>query len=214
MSNDFKYRLFGRSKGRGKNNKISKIAIGIKIKKIDPSNINIIDIGPGYGESTIHFAKKDKSNTLIACEKYIDGINKIAEKNFLHSLSNISIFHGNVHQLLDQHCPHNSISEIWILFPDPWPKKRHFKRRLINIDFFIKLRNFLKKDAKIHIASDSKSYIAEILLIINQIKKEYKWVNQNKSEWDYLNLTLPQTKYFQKALKKGLNPIYLKLIKY
>ena len=206
--------MYGRSKGRGKNNEITNDAISIMLKKIDPLKYNIIDIGPGYGESTLVISKNDSCKQVIACEKFIDGINKIAEKSILNSLNNISVFHGNVHQLLDEYCPYNSISEIWILFPDPWPKKRHFKRRLINIDFFNKLRNFLKKDAKIHIASDSKSYIAEILLIINQIKKEYKWVNQNKSEWDYLNLTLPQTKYFQKALKKGLNPIYLKLIKY
>ena len=47
-----------------------------------------------------------------------------------------------------------------------------------------------------------------------EVKVRFKWINQNKNEWDYLNISLPQTKYFQKALKKGLNPIYLKLIKY
>ena len=132
----------------------------------------------------------------------------------MHSLKNISIFHGNVHQLLDEYCSHNSISEIWVLFPDPWPKKRHFKRRLININFFNKIRDFLKKDAIIHIASDSESYVLDILSTIHQVKKEFKWMNQNKNEWDYLNMNLPQTKYFQKALKRGFNPIYLKLIKY
>ena len=75
-------------------------------------------------------------------------------------------------------------------------------------------KEYLKKDAIIHIASDSKSYISDILLSIHQFKKEFKWLNQNKDEWDYINMTLPQTKYFEKALKKGLNPMYLKLIKY
>ena len=203
-----------RSKGRGKYNKITNEAISIKVKKIDPLNYNIIDIGAGYGESTLAISKNDSGKQIIACEKFIDGINKIAEKSSMYSLSNIFIFHGNVHQLLDEHCPHKSISEIWILFPDPWPKKRHFKRRLINVNFFNKISHFLKKDATIHIASDSKSYISDILLSIYQVKKEFKWVNQNKNEWDYLNVSLPQTKYFQKALKNGLNPIYLKLVKY
>jgi tRNA (guanine-N7-)-methyltransferase len=206
--------MYGRSKGRGKNNEITNHAISIKVKKIDPSKYNIIDIGAGYGESTLAISQTHTGKQVIACEKFIDGINKIAEKTILHSLNNISIFHGNVHQLLDEYCSHSSISEIWILFPDPWPKKRHFKRRLINVNFFNKIRDFLKKDATIHIASDSKSYISDILLSINQVKKEFKWMNQNKNEWDYLNVPLPQTKYFQKALKRGLNPIYLKLIKY
>ncbi|MDC0587223.1 hypothetical protein OAO47_00365 [bacterium] len=206
--------MYGRSKGRGKNNEISNEAISIKVKKIDTLKYNIIDIGAGYGESTLAISKTNNSNQVIACEKFIDGINKIAEKKFLYSLNNISIFHGNIHQLLDEICPHKSISEIWILFPDPWPKKKHFKRRLININFFNKIRDFLKKNATIHIASDSKSYISDILLNIHQVKKEFKWVNQNKNEWDYSNMTLPKTKYFQKALKNGFNPIYLKLIKY
>ena len=90
----------------------------------------------------------------------------------------------------------------------------YFYNRGININFFYKIRDFLKKGATIHIASDSKSYISDILFNIHQIKTEFKWMNQNKNEWDYLNASLPQTKYFQKALKKGLNPIYLKLIKY
>ena len=130
--------MYGRSKGRGKNNAITNGAISIKVKKIDSLKYNIIDIGSGYGESTLAISKTDSSKQIIACEKFIDGINKIAEKSFLQSLSNISIFHGNVHQLFDEYCPHNSISEIWILFPDPWPKKRHFKRRLINVNFLIK----------------------------------------------------------------------------
>ena len=214
MKINYTYRMYGRSKGRGKNNEVTSDAISIKVKKIDPLKYNIIDIGAGYGESTLAISKTDCGKQVIACEKFIDGINKITEKSFLHSLNNISIFHGNVHQLLDEYCPHNSISEIWILFPDPWPKKKHFKRRLININFFKKIRYFLKKDAIIHIASDSKLYISDILLSIHQVKKEFKWINQNKNEWDYSNMTLPQTKYFQKAFKKGLNPIYLKLIKY
>ncbi len=214
MKVNYTYRLYGRSKGRGKNNSITNDAISIKVKKIDPLKFNIIDIGAGYGESTLAISKTNISKQVIACEKFIDGINKIAEKSFSQSLNNISIFHGNVHQLLDEYCPNNSISELWILFPDPWPKKRHFKRRLINVDFFYKLRAFLKKNAKIHIASDSKSYVSDILLCIHQVKKDFQWINQNKNEWDYLNMSLPQTKYFQKALKKGLNPIYLKLTKY
>ena len=206
--------MYGRSKGRGKKNVISNDAVSIKITKIDPLKCNIIDIGAGYGESTLAISKTDTKKQVIACEKFIDGINKIAENNLLYSLNNISIFHGNVHQLLDEYCQHNSISEIWILFPDPWPKKRHFKRRLINVNFFNKIKGFLKKNAIIHIASDSKPYIANILFCIHQVKNQFKWINQNKNQWDYLNVSLPQTKYFQKALKKGLNPIYLKLIKY
>ena len=143
MKINYTYRMYGRSKGRGKNNEITNDAISIKVKKIDTLKYNIIDIGAGYGESTIAISKNDSGKQVIACEKFIDGINKIAEKTLLHSLKNISIFHGNFHQLLDEYCSIKSISEVWILFPDPWPKKRHFKRRLINLAFFLKIKEYL-----------------------------------------------------------------------
>ena len=210
---NYKYRLFGRSKGRGKNNKISNAAIKIKIKKINASDYNIIDIGTGYGESTLEFARNDRKKIVVACEKYIDGINIIAEKTHNEFLNNVYIFHGNIHQLFDEYCFNASISEIWILFPDPWPKKRHFKRRLLDVNFFNKIKKYLKKNASIHIASDSKSYISEILQCVYEVKSDFLWINQNKMDWDYSNLALPKTKYYKKALENGLNPFYLKLMK-
>jgi len=207
------YRLFGRSKGRKKNTQISELVKKIQINKIDKSFFNIIDIGSGYGESTIEIGKKNKNYKVIACEKYIDGLNNIAKNTQIESMDNIYIFHGNVHQLLDEYCLEESISEIWILFPDPWPKKRHFKRRLIDVNFFLKLKKFLKNKSFIHIASDSKSYISEILNCAFKIKKDYRWVNQSKKDWEYRKLSLPKTKYFKKALKNGANPFYIKLIK-
>ena len=210
---NYKYRLFGRSKGRGKKSEITASAIDIKIKNLKSSNYNIIDIGTGYGESAIEFAKLDKKKFVIACEKYIDGINNIAKNAKNESLKNLFIFNGNVHQFLDECCKKSTISEIWILFPDPWPKNKHFKRRLIDINFLKKLKKFLKKNGIIHIASDSKSYISQILKSVFEAKNYYLWINQSKEEWDYKNLSLPQTKYYKKALKNGLNPLYLKLVK-
>ena len=207
------YHLFGRSKGRGKNSKIIDEAKRIEIKKIDPSKYNIIDIGCGYGESTLDLAKSDSKKLVIACEKYIDGINKIAKNTIIFNLNNIFVFNGNVHILLDEYCSDDSISEVWILFPDPWPKKRHYKRRLINVSFFNKLKKYLKKESVIHIASDYKPYISDILYSVYKVKNQFKWINQNKEVWDYQNIALPKTKYFEKALKKGLNPFYLKLMK-
>ena len=213
MNYKFKYRLFGRSKGRSKKNELIDEAVKIKFKKIDQTKFNIIDVGCGYGESTLEISKFDSDKTVIACEKYIDGLNNIAKNIKNIEVNNVSLFQGNVHQLLDENCPDNSISEIWILFPDPSPKKRHYKRRLINYNFFLKIKKYLKKNSIIHIATDSKEYISDILFNAYKIKNDFEWLNQSKIEWNYVNLPLPDTKYFQKALKKGLNPFYLKLKK-
>ena len=91
MKINYSYRMYGRSKGRGKNNEITNDAISIKVNKIDPLNYNIIDIGAGYGESTLAISKADSRKQIIACEKFIDGINKIAEKSLLYSYNNLYV---------------------------------------------------------------------------------------------------------------------------
>ena len=182
LEDNYKYRLYGRSKGRGKNSKISKYAKKIQVKNIDQNQYNLIDIGSGYGESVLEFAKKYKNKNIIACEKYIDGINNIAENSKKKLLDNVSVFHGNVHKFLDNYCFNKSISEVWVLFPDPWPKKKHHKRRVIDIEFFYKLKKILKENGTINIASDSKLYISEILKCIYEVRKDYIWVNQNKED--------------------------------
>ena len=72
---------------------------------------------------------------------------------------------------------------------------------------------YLKKGSTINIASDSKSYIAQILETIHYVKNDFAWLNQSKSEWDYDPKILPETKYFKKALKNGHNPFFVKLEK-
>ncbi|MFL2543696.1 MAG: tRNA (guanine(46)-N(7))-methyltransferase TrmB [Alphaproteobacteria bacterium] len=212
MINNSTYRLYGRTKGR-KNNKNNDAFLKIKLINIDDKNYNILDIGSGFGESTIKIAKKNKKKIVICCDKYIDGLNNIFNNAQKELLDNIYIYQGNVHKMLDEYCINNSISEVWILFPDPWPKKKHFKRRLIDKFFFNKLKTYLKHDATINIASDSQSYNSQILRTINQVKTDFLWVNQSKSEWEYDTNTLPETKYYKKALENGRKPFYVKLKK-
>ena len=211
MINNSAYRIYGRTKGRKKKHNNS--FLKIKLKKIDNKKDYIIDIGAGFGESTIKLAKENKDKLVICCEKYIDGLNSLFNKAQSESLDNILIYQGNVHQLLDEYCEDNSIFELWILFPDPWPKKRHFKRRLIDKLFFAKIQKYLKKGSTINIASDSKSYISQILEAIYYVKQDFAWINQKKSEWDYNTKILPETKYYKKALKNGHNPFFVKLEK-
>ena len=178
------------------------------------NNKCILDIGFGDGKLLVSTAKKFPEINFIGIEVYDSGIGNILKQISEEKLENIKVSNTDAIIFLESYVENNCLHGITLFFPDPWPKKKHFKRRLINVNFFNKISNFLKKNGTIHIASDSKLYISDILFSFYQVKKEFKWVNQNKNEWDYINMTLPQTKYFQKALKRGLNPIYLKLIKY
>ena len=88
-------------------------------------------------------------------ELFYDGNVNLCNQIYKLKLENIKIFYGNVIELLDELKIDEYFSEIWILFPDPWPKKRHQKRRLINLVFLKKIYDFLKDNGKIFIATDS-----------------------------------------------------------
>ena len=212
MINNSHYRLYGRTKGR-KNNKNDVSFLRIKLISIDHNKYNILDIGSGFGESTIKIAKKDKKKIVICCEKYIDGLNNLFKEVQKEQLDNVYIYQGNVHQMLDEYCSKNSLSEVWILFPDPWPKKRHQKRRLINEEFLHKIEKYMKKNCYLLISTDSTSYLKEILFLVYKIRNSFCWENQNIYGLEYQNNLIPQTKYYKKALKSGRNSFFIKLRK-
>ena len=103
--------------------------------------------------------------------------------------------------------------EIWISFPDPWPKVRHHKRRLVNSLFLKLIYSFLKKNGKIMITSDSKSYIRSISRTVYECRYLFLWKNQNIEEWNYDLLSLPKTKFNKKAIKSNRNSMIFKLNK-
>lgn len=211
----FKYKLFGRFKGRKKvklipNSDINKFSLKYKIE-INSSNYNILDIGSGSGENAIYLSKKYPHSKIIACDLFEDGNINLYNQIIKQEIKNIDIFRGNILEFLDIIKVDKFFDEIWILFPDPWPKRRHHKRRLINIIFLKKIHAFLKKNSQLMIASDSKSYIASILSTIYSLENFYSWENQRFETWNYIYLNLAETKFFKKAKKSDRNSIIFRL---
>ncbi len=206
----FKNRLFGRTLGRS-NKKINmeKYFQRIEQNRIDKLDINknyILDIGTGYGETTFHLANKFKRCTIISCENYINGNLKLLDNIEKYNLKNVKIFPGNVNEILDTNNKDTFFSLVWIFFPDPWPKKRHFKRRLITASFLEKIYFFLKKNAEIHIVTDSSSYIKFILNTIYNSQKYFKWINQDFLFLDFKDYYDFETKFYKKAVISSRNP--------
>ena len=211
------YRVYGRTKGRKKIS-IRKINIIDKYKIHSSNDIKnnskiIIDIGSGYGESSIYLAKKNSDALIIAAERFLDGNINLSKKIFNLKIKNIKIFEGNIIQFLDSIEIKKYFSEIWILFPDPWPKNRHHKRRLINENFLLNLHLFLKKNAIVYISTDSKSYLVSIMEIIYKIRKKFVWENYTPDKWSYELDDLPLTKFYFKAKKSKTTPFFIKLRK-
>ena len=214
---NFKYKLFGRFKGRKKThpflfNLLDRYKAD-KENKLNIKDYNILDIGSGSGENALHLAKNLPKSKIITCELFEDGNLNLCKKIYLNKIENISLFQGNVLQYLDEIYRIEIFDEVWVLFPDPWPKNRHHKRRLINIEFVIKIHTFLKHNGKLFVASDSQSYLIQILKTISEAQKFYKWKNQSISTWNYNNLNLPKTKFSEKALNSKRNSMFFELNK-
>ncbi len=209
LSNNYSNRLFGRTRGRSKKkidlNKYHQTVTKYKFQNCDEKTNYILDIGTGYGETSVFLANRFLDKVVISCEKYIDG-NIILLKNIeKNKIKNIRLHNGNVYDVLegaDKEC----FDLVWIFFPDPWPKNRHVKRRLITSDFLIKLHKNLKENSEIHIATDSTIYVRFILNSIYKCKDYFHWLNQstfNLGIKDYFNI---ETKYYKKAINSQRNP--------
>ena len=213
---DYKYKIYGRSKGRKKNVILDKNLIkNIFVKDINliKEKHNILDIGSGSGENVLLLSQIYPRSQIIACEIFEDGNLNLCNKIILKKLKNILIYNGNVIELFDNLNKENFFDLIWILFPDPWPKKKHSKRRLLNNEFFKQISKNVKKNGEIHIATDSTTYFRQILSSIYDCKNYFSWENQSKIGWEYDTKILPETKFYKKAINYDRKPIYLKLRK-
>ncbi len=126
-----KYTIYGRKKGRKKINIVEKdffvncrINLETDIKK---NKMNIIDVGSGRGENTLFLAKKNPDALIIATEIFWDGNINLCKQLSKLRLYNVKIFSNNVLKLFDNLNKDDYFNEIWILFPDPWPKKNIIK---------------------------------------------------------------------------------------
>ncbi len=209
LSNFYSNRLFGRTRGRSKK-KINLKNYYEKVHKYKFRNFNeeteyILDVGTGYGETSIFLAKQFPDKVIISCEKYVDG-NIILLKNIENNnIKNILLHNGNVYDVLEN-INNKYFKLIWIFFPDPWPKNRHAKRRLVTSDFLVNLHKKMKENSEIYIATDSVIYVRFILNSIYKCKDYFLWINQSRINLgikDYFDI---ETKYYKKAINSQRKP--------
>ena len=167
----------------------------------------ILDIGFGDGKLLINIAKRFPDINFIGVEVYESGIGSILKDISDLNLKNIKIANIDAIELLKNNIKDKSLQGISLFFPDPWPKKKHFKRRLITTSFLKKIYSYLNFDGIIYIATDSETYTQAILKCIYDTKDLYCWSNQMKLHYsikDYLNI---ETKFYKKAIISGRKPI-------
>ena len=169
----------------------------------------VMEIGFGHGEHLVACAQKSPNCGFIGCDPFENGVADALAKIQKNDLKNVKIFKGDARCLLNL-LEDNSIFRFYVLFPDPWTKNRHHKRRLLNAEFLKILYQKTKNYGSTDIASDCLEYIENV---VRDIKQNSLW-ELFSGDFNLLSQTpacfIP-TKYQQKALAVGKNCYYLRV---
>lgn len=166
-----------------------------------------LEIGFGAGEHLSGDAIANPEIDFIGCEPFINGVAALLADVDRLEIKNIRLFDDDARLLLER-LPANCISKIYILFPDPWPKLRHNRRRFINQETLSSLSRIAKNNAELIFASDHMGYISWTL-IETQRHLDWKWTAKGPDDWRRQPKDWISTRYETKAMNKGDAPAYL-----
>ena len=130
----------------------------------------IMEIGFGMGESTLKIAKENPDKNYIGIEVFLYGFSKLLANASKENLTNLRLMRFDAVQVLQDMVPDNSVDGFHVFFPDPWPKKRHHKKRLIQVPFATLLASKLKKGGYIYCVTDWEEYADQMLEVFSQVE--------------------------------------------
>jgi tRNA (guanine-N7-)-methyltransferase len=170
-----------------------------------------LEIGFGAGEHLIWQAQQNPGVGFIGCEPFINGLARALGASVREGLSNIRFLQDDARFLL-RALPEKSIGRAFILFPDPWPKLRHHKRRLVATPTLDLLAAALKDGAELRLATDDASYLPWMVEHATR-HPAFQWLAERPEDWRNRPADWPPTRYEQKALKAARRPAYLRLVR-
>ena len=159
----------------------------------------IIEIGFGMGHTTAEIAKNLPDSNFVAIDVHSPGVGNLLNKIKENELSNLKIIQHDAVEVLEKMVLDKSLDAIHIFFPDPWHKKRHNKRRLIQEPFLELVSRKLKKEGYVHVATDWQDY-ADWIIECFKKNKIYKTMNSDFSKKPSYR---PKTKYEDRGINLG-----------
>jgi tRNA (guanine-N7-)-methyltransferase len=166
-----------------------------------------LEIGFGSGEHLLWQAEQHPEIGLIGCEPFLNGVASLLGRIEAMGVNTVRIHDGDAREVLGW-LPKDSLGRIFLLFPDPWPKKRHAKRRLLSPETVTQLAQSLRSGGEIRFATDSADYAGEALRAM-LASPELEWTAASAKDCHIRPQDWPETRYERKALARGGKPSYL-----
>jgi len=168
-----------------------------------------LEVGYGAGEHLLWQAKANPRIGLIGAEPYISGTAKLLSKLEHETPFNIRLYEDDARDIIDA-LPDASIGRFFLLFPDPWPKTRHHKRRFLQMEMLDHLTRILKPGAELRFASDDAGYLAYALERL-MAHPAFAWSATGPSDWKTRTPDWPATRYEAKELHGP--PCFLRFVR-
>ncbi len=165
-----------------------------------------LEIGFGGGEHLVHQAVLNPDIGLIGAEPYINGVAMLLGKIRGAGAENIRLHPGDARDLMDV-LPQGSVQKAFLLYPDPWPKARHHRRRFVTPEHLDPLFAIMAPGAELRIATDITDYVRQAMEEVP--KAGFFWTAETAADWRQPWDDWISTRYEQKALREGRAPTYL-----
>lgn len=168
-----------------------------------------LEIGFGGGEHLAGQAESHPDVGIVGCEAFFNGVARLMSLLAAgNSADRVRIHHGDARVLMPRF-PEASFSRIFVLFPDPWPKTRHAKRRFIGPDNLPELARLLSDGGELRVASDDVTYIRWVLRQLAD-DANFGWMAEGPEDWLGRPDDWVPTRYEQKAIRQGRTPVILR----
>jgi len=167
----------------------------------------VLEVGCGGGEHLVHEAVASPSRGFVGVEPFLEGFAKTVAGIDEAGCRNVRLYDGDAAELLDW-LPAQSLDRVDVLYPDPWPKRRHWKRRFISAANLDLIARALRPDGSLRVATDIAAYADWTLLTLNP-RGDFAWTAQRADDWRRPWPGWPSTRYEAKALREGRVPAYL-----
>lgn len=209
-------RSYGRRKGRKATPRqatllrdlLPRVAVDLTAPCADANKNLFLEIGFGGGEHLVWQAEHNPDAALIGCEPFEDGVIKVLDVIDRERIDNIRLHMGDARDVL-RWLPDASIDRAFILFPDPWPKRKHQKRRLVNASTLALLARVLKPGAELRFGTDIGDY-ARSALEAFQRERRFQWQAETPADWRVRPSDWPETRYEAKAHREGRRCYYFR----